>query len=163
MNKSGFTLIELLISITISSLILALLFETIQISKTSNDTYERAYLKKSEQANFLKSIHIDLTSADKSTIKIENKQNTHLLSFQTRNSYKAYNRPYVYYIYHDGKLLRAESKYPKLSKSKLLANDIDMIKSITKFKSYRDVNKSSILIYYTDNLKKEHLFQVPLF
>lgn len=164
--KRSFTLIELLISITISALILSLLFESIQVSKTSNDAYTRAYIKKLEQSNFLRVLNQDLVQAKKRTIKIKNRKTENILSFRSYNSQKGYTYPYISYIYSQDKLFRVESKYAKIESKKILANDIDLISSIKEFKAYKDRNSStkhSILIYYTDNIKNKHTFQIPLY
>ncbi len=164
--KKSFTLIELLISVTISALVLSLLFESVQVSKTSNEAYQRAYIKKLEQSSLLTTITQDLSQANKDSIIAYNSKEASMLSFRSKNSHKNYEYPYIYYIFGKKKLLRAESKYKKLDKQKLLANDIDVITSITEFKAYKDKNTSTsqkaVLIYYKDNLKKQHMFQIPL-
>lgn len=164
--KKSFTLIELLISITISALVLALLFESIQISKTSNDAYQRAYIKKLEQSRLLTTINQDLLQADKNSIKTYNSKEASMLSFRSKNSYKNYEYPYIYYIFGNKKLLRAESKYKTINNDGILANDIDIINSIIDFKAYKDNNTTkgnkAILIYYQNNLKKKHIFRIPI-
>ena len=164
--KKAFTLIELLISVTISALVLSLLFESVQVSKTSNEAYQRAYIKKLEQSSLLTTITQDLTRSDKKSIKAYNSKEVSMLSFRSKNSYKNYEYPYIYYIFGNKTLLRAESKYKKLNNKKLLANDVDVISSIIEFKAYKEKNtttsKKAVLIYYKDNLKKQHVFQIPL-
>jgi type II secretory pathway pseudopilin PulG len=164
--KKSFTLIELLISVTISALVLSLLFESIQVSKVSNETYQRAYIKKLEQSSLLTTINQDLLQADKKSIKIYNSKEANMLSFRSKNSYKNYEYPYIYYIFSNKKLLRAESKYQKIDNKNILANDIDIISSIVEFKAYKDKNTSkghkAVLIYYKNNLKRKYIFRIPV-
>ncbi|RLA82808.1 MAG: hypothetical protein DRG78_06170 [Epsilonproteobacteria bacterium] len=146
----SFTLVEILISISLFSIIVLFLYQSLDITQTSNQFYSKKLNQKQDINNMKKIFFLDLIhSLDKSStiIEIDSDKN----SIAKINSTNYYHNPFynniTYLVTKDRNLVRIESLKPfikdKLDDSFFENSYIDILdNNITKFKVSRNTIES---------------------
>jgi prepilin-type N-terminal cleavage/methylation domain-containing protein len=157
--KKGFTLLEILISITIFSIVILFLYQTLDITQKSNNFYSQKLKDKQNLNNFKKLIFRDIINKQ-NDIKIElDRDNNHIVKYQTKNTYhNPFYNNITYFVTKDKELVRIESKTIFDEKN---INDeffntayIDIIAyNIEKFKINTSKDKTSFYIKKSNNIE----------
>jgi prepilin-type N-terminal cleavage/methylation domain-containing protein len=164
-NKNAFTLVEMLISITLFTIITLFLYQTLDLTKKSNDFYESKLNIKLDENNLKKLLFLDFINKIKPEIEISlHKNHNNIIQLQSANTY--HNPFYIYITYflsREKNLVRIESK-TKFNPKKINENFfesayIDII--------YRNVDKieakkidNEILLYINTNKDKKILMRL---
>jgi prepilin-type N-terminal cleavage/methylation domain-containing protein len=161
MKKSkGFTLIEILISISIFSIVVVFLYQTLDMTQKSNDFYSEKLEDKQNQ-NYLKKIFfLDLMHKQGAEKIIKDREENSIFSFKSTNTYhNPFYEHITYMISKEKNFLRIESK--KEINTKRLDEDffknsfIDVIdNNITKFKVKTQKDKKVVFYLLKDNKQK---------
>ncbi len=111
MNKKAFTLVEVMISITIFSIVIVFLYESLNLSKKFNDIFARHVDNYIESFDLQKILYLDIIEAKGNiTITPDRNKNTILKIINTNNTYHSVFSKYItYFINKNGKLIRVES------------------------------------------------------
>ncbi len=157
--KRSFTLVEMIISITLFSIVLVFLYKALDITKLSNQFYNKKLIQFEAKSDIKKLIFTDILNKDNNiTMKIDKNKNT-ILQFNSSNTYhNPFYTNITYLISKNNNLLRLESKN-KFNKNKIynfIDNSyIDIVDyNISKFKIAKNKtdNKSYVLyIKYNNN------------
>lgn len=113
--KKAFSLVEVIVSITIFSIVIIFLYQTLDMTKTSNNFYEKS-LNKIIDKNTLKEIVFEdllsVTDTNSTIISVDKNKNS-ILQLQTINTFHnpLFNN-ITYLLSKDDKLLRIESLDP---------------------------------------------------
>lgn len=113
--KKAFSLVEVIVSITIFSIVIIFLYQTLDMTKTSNNFYEKN-LNKIIDKNTLKEIVFEdllsVTDTNSTIISVDKNKNS-ILQLQTINTFHnpLFNN-ITYLLSKDDKLLRIESLDP---------------------------------------------------
>lgn len=168
MNKKGFTLVEVMVSITIFSIVIVFLYQSLNLSKTFNQTFKRHLNNHISMYDLEKIIFEDiLETKGEISIKTDKNNNTIFQITQSNNTYHdPFNKYITYLLSNNNKLIRIESKdefNTTSSISQFLDKDdvyIDIIaKDITKFKVLSNIqNADAFTIYITTLDEKDYLF-----
>ncbi len=163
LKKYGFTLIEILISISIFSIVIIFLYQTLDMTQKSNLFYSKKLTNKQNQNNIKKIFFLDLIHKSKNITTKLDKENNTIVTLQTTNTYhNPFYTNITYLVSREKNLLRIESK-TKFNQSKL--NDlffdtsyIDTLDSnITTFKILEQKNKK-IAIYIEKEKQEKVIF-----
>ena len=173
MKRRAFTLIEVMVSITIFSIVMAFLYESLNHSKNFNKIFERHVDNYIESFDLQKIINEDIIET-KDSISIEEDKdgNTILLIKNTNNTYhNPFNKYVTYILSKENNILRIESKKEfkyKEFKSEFFDDEntyIDiLVKDIKKFlvlKNLKDENGFSF--YIESSNSKNYLFSAKKF
>ncbi|MEA3384309.1 MAG: prepilin-type N-terminal cleavage/methylation domain-containing protein [Campylobacterota bacterium] len=160
-SKKAFTLVEILISISLFSIIILFLYQTLDMTKKSNSFYSQKLDIKKDQNDIKKVIFLDLIHADKNSVKIslDNDENT-IFQITTTNIYhNPFNKHVTYLVSKEQNLLRIESKIV-FNKNKIDENFfnnsyIDILdKELKKFKVNKQINKKIVFYILKENQEK---------
>ena len=162
--KKSFTLIEMIISITLFSIIIIFLYQTLGITQKSNKIYKEE-LNKIIKSQDIKSLFFEdlLNAKNKKIYKTKNKNM--ILSMQTSNTF--HNTSFInilYIVSRENNLIRVESikKYDDKKIQKYVNSEkkyIDIIKKdIELFNIYK--NKNIYTIYLKTKQNKDILFSI---
>lgn len=163
MMKKGFTLLELLIAVTIFSLILLYLYQSLATLQGANAFYGERLESAKQQHRVLKSIYLDLSLSGNVEIVNEEKAFDVVL-MQTSNSLHRRIMPYVGYRVKEGLLYRIESSkklsYPFDADQPM---SVDLLGSAKRFRLYLNQAKTHYLLdlQYSDG--KETFVKVRAF
>lgn len=151
--KKGFTLIEILISIVLLLLLISVLYNVLNISKTSQTNIEH-FIAQQKEYLFYNLVYLDILNATSKIDILQNDTNLQsILLFQTKNSIHSLYNPYVVYLVKNNKLYRVESNY-KLRLPLNLEHRYffaDLIKnSIHRFKVYLSSQKNKVIFFIND-------------
>jgi len=160
MYKRAFSLVEVLVSITLFSIILIFLYDTLDITAKSNHFYSEKLEDKQKNNNIKKIIFSDFINKDDNNISIVlDKNKNSILSLSTNNTYhNPFHNNITYLITQEDSLVRIESK-KKFDKKKL--NDdffddanIDILDDkIKKLKIKEEKKKIYFYLEYKDKTK----------
>ena len=160
MMKKSFTLVEILISISLFSIIILFLYQSLDITTKSNDFYTLKLEDKQKQNNIKKILFLDFTFETNSSVVSEDSDKNSIISFKSTNTYhNPFYENITYMVSKEKNLLRIES-YTKFDKLKLDDNFFDtsyidiLDSNITKFK-VKLQNKKKII--YIQNLNKNKI------
>lgn len=168
MNKKAFTLIEIVVSITIFSIVLIFLYQSLDISKKFNKTYSN-HLDKYLSISYLeKLIYEDIFETTGSISIDEDKNKNTILKIKNSNNtfHYPFNSHITYLLSKENNILRIESN-TKYEKDKIdmnfLNNEntyIDIVaKNIKKFLVLENKkNKNGFTIYLETIENKSYLF-----
>jgi len=163
MNKKSFTLIEILISISLFSIIILFLYQSLNMMTNSNAFYSKKLDTKQKENNIKKILFLDIINKELNSsdvVFLKDRDENSILNFKTTNTYhNPFYQNITYMVSSNKNLLRIESKN-KFEKEKL--NDvffdtsyIDIIdQNISKFKANQQNEKISI---YIQKLNKDKI------
>ncbi|MEA3352816.1 MAG: prepilin-type N-terminal cleavage/methylation domain-containing protein [Campylobacterota bacterium] len=159
-KTKAFTLVEILISITLFSIIILFLYETLNITQKSNDLYSEKLSEKQNSNIIKKIIFFDLMHNDKTSLLLsKNNDEQTTLSMKTTNTYHNPFFQHITYLLSKGELIRVESKkkfdIKKLNDDFFKDSYIDVLdRDIKKFKVVIHNNKQvSFFIQKSDTQK----------
>ncbi len=170
MNKKGFTLIEVMVSITIFSIVIVFLYQSLNLSKTFNETFTKHLNNYISIYDLEKIIFEDiLETKGEISIKTDKNDNTIFQITQSNNTYHdPFNKYITYLLSNNNKLIRIESKEKfdiTKSKNAFLEKQntyIDIVaKDIEKFKILNNIKNSKAFTIYIKTVQgKDYLFSV---
>jgi prepilin-type N-terminal cleavage/methylation domain-containing protein len=160
--KKSFTLIEVMISIVLFSIIILFLYQTLDITKKTNQFYSKKLEIKQDENRLKRLFFDDFINKQNNNIKIlKDQRDNNILSLSTSNTY---HNPFftniTYLLSKDGKLIRIESLKPfdinkldygffDMAFIDIIYKDIKMIK-VKKIDNdilfYLKLNNSTLLI-----------------
>lgn len=160
MKKNSFTLVEILVSITIFSIVVLFLYETLDMTKKSNNFYSEKLEDKQEQTRIKKILFLDMMHKV-GDIKIDShKDGSKIVKFRSKN---IYHNPFydniTYLVSRDKNLIRIESK-KEFDQKKL---DDDFFKNsyidhfdtnVTKLQVKKQADKSLVFYILKENKEK---------
>ncbi len=162
--KKAFTLVEILISISLFSIIILFLYQTLDMTKKSNSFYSNKLEIKQKQNELKKILFLDMIQkyADNNSTKIlvDNEKNA---IFQIKST-NIYHNPYyeniTYMVSKEKNLLRIESKNifnkEKLNDEFFNSLYIDVLENnISKFKVSKQTNKK--IVFYLEKENKDKI------
>jgi len=162
MGKKSFTLIEMLISITLFSIIIIFLYDTLDLSKKANKFFYSKLELSKEQVKLKKLFFEDIINSDKNTIIIhEDKNKNSILSMKSNNIFhNNFNNYITYFISKENNLLRIEHKKMYKTKNNFRNNKqfIDkVLKKIDLFKVKKIANKEIVISIKSKKVTKMYL------
>ncbi len=130
---------ELLLAISILSIIMLFLYETLATLHKTNTIYGERLDVTSKQEKFLKTFSSDMSLAIGKSVTIQNlDKDGDILLFQTSHSVHQRIMPYVGYIYVDEVLYRIEASekftYPLTGDEEMV---VDSLGAVKRFRIYR--------------------------
>jgi len=162
MNKRAFSLIEILISISLFSLILIFLYETLDMTTKSNQFYSKK-LEMKQNKNHLKSIIfsdlINIKNTNTKYIAITDRRKNSILNFKTQNTYhNPFYNNITYLVTKNKNFVRIESKnkfdIKKLDDEFFKYTYIDILSTnVSKLKIKQEDKKFYFYIEYKDKSK----------
>ncbi|MEA2050808.1 MAG: prepilin-type N-terminal cleavage/methylation domain-containing protein [Campylobacterota bacterium] len=111
--KKSFTLVEILISISLFSIIILFLYQTLDMTQKSNDFYSSKLDLKKEQNNIQKILFLDtINQIENNNTIIENtKDDYSILTLKTSNTFhNPFYQHITYMVSKNKNLIRIESK-----------------------------------------------------
>lgn len=137
--KRGFTLIELMISITILSVIMLFLYQSLASLRSSNTFYGDRLSAIADQQKLLKALYLDFALSAPGSVSIQNlDSHGDMVMMQTSHSVHQRIMPYVGYIFNDEELFRIESSqkfaYPLFGDEEMV---VDSLGAVNHFRLYR--------------------------
>jgi len=160
--KKAFTLLEVLISITLFSIIVIFLFQSLDISQKSNNFYSNQLELKQNDNSLKKMFFLDFVHNDSNITAPFDSENNSILTFKSSNTYHNPFYNYItYFVSKESNLIRIESKEKfennKLSDMFFDTCYIDIVaKDIIKFK----LDKKKKSIYIKQKEKEDILFSI---
>ena len=158
MRRQAFTLIEMMIAITLFSVVMIFLYQSMATLDKSNRFYSDKLHDISKEQSLFKTLYLDLSLsvANSGVINSINK-NEDMVFLQTSHVVHTHVMPYIVYFVKDKHLYRVESAtkltYPFESNLNVLIDDFGEIK---KFRLYK--NSTHFLLHLNidgkDNLMK---------
>ncbi|MEA3290246.1 MAG: prepilin-type N-terminal cleavage/methylation domain-containing protein [Campylobacterota bacterium] len=162
MKRKAFTLVEILVSITLFSIIVLFLYQTLDITKQSNDFYTKHLDEKQLQNHIKKILFMDIMHSKENSVKIsKDKDNNTILTMETTNTYHNPFFNHITYLLIDGELIRMETKVKfdrkKLNDSFFSNSYIDILQTkVDKFKAV--IQKDKKVSVYILKGDKKYLF-----
>ena len=163
LNKKSFTLVEILISISLFSIIILFLYQTLDMTKKSNTFYSTKLDIKKNENSIKKIIFLDLIHKSKdinSTKTTLDKEKNSIFQIKSANIYhNPFYENITYMVSKEKNLLRIES-FDTFDRGKLTENFfnksyIDTLDSnITKFKAIVQNDKKIVFYLEKDNNQK---------
>ncbi len=144
MNKKSFTLIEMLISITLFSIVIVFLYNSLEQSEKSNKFYSKKLNEQKNYKQIKKTFFEDIVNRkiNENFSIIEDKNKNAILTFKTKNTF---HNPFYEYVTY--KIIDKNILYRIQSKTKLHEGFIDIVhNNVIKFK-VAIKNKKFIIIY----------------
>jgi len=163
MKKKSFTLIEMLISITLFSIIIIFLYDTLEQSKNSNIFYSKK-LDELKNISKIKKLFFEDIVNKKNNSKFSitpDKNKNSILHFQSKNSFHNPFYKYITYkIVDENTLVRIQSK------TTFEGAFVDVVyENIIKFKVIENKDlkkKKSIVIYFEFENEKSYFISLVL-
>jgi len=160
MRRSAFTLIEMMIAITLFSVVMIFLYQTMATVDRSNRFYSEKLEDITYDQTLIKTLYLDLSLSLPNKGSIENiDRKTDMLFLQTSHVIHTHVMPYVVYFVKEHHLYRVESatplSYPFESNINVLIDDFG---TLEKFRIYK--NSTHFLIDISRDGKEENLFKV---
>lgn len=164
MKRKAFTLVEILVSITIFSIVILFLYNTLDMANKGNEFYNDKLVKKQEENRLKKVLFLDMvhisSDTNNSFSSMPDRERNSIVTFKTTNIYHNPFYEYVtYMVSREKNLLRIESKKKFNSKAldELFFENayIDHFDSnITKF-LVKEQGDKSIVFYIEKNNEDE--------
>jgi len=159
MRRSAFTLVEMMIAITLFSVVMIFLYQSMASLDKSNRFYGDKLQTITTEQSLFKTLYLDLTLARANSDEIISiNKDEDLLLLQTSHVIHTHVMPYIAYFVKEKHLYRVESatrlSYPFESNLNALIDDFGEVK---KFRLYK--NSTHFLLHIdidgkTDNLLK---------
>ena len=139
-RHTGFTLMELLIAITLLSIIMLYLYESLSTLRSSNTFYGEKLAAIAEQQKLLNTLYLDLALTTPGSVDIQNQEKSaDIVLMQTSHSVHQRIMPYVGYIFNNNKLYRIESSqkisYPLYGDEEMVVDDLGPTKHFRLYQS----------------------------
>ena len=167
LKRAAFTLVELLISIALMSIIILLLYQSLNQTKLSNQKFSEFYERQNRYTKLIDLIKRDFLEADEKSIKIVRGREKEFdtIKLKTQNSIKGIFNPYVlYYVAReDDSLIRAESTRsinPGMVGLDTPFKATLIEKNVLKFRVFKDKKRYLFYIEFKD--KKPIVFNIEL-
>jgi len=137
-SRGGFTLMELLIAITLLSVIMLYLYETLSTLRSSNAFYGDRLVAIANQEKLLKTFYLDLALSTPGSVDVQNQdKHADIVLMQTSHSVHQRIMPYVGYIFNNHQLYRIESSakitYPLYGDEEMV---VDSLGAANHFRLY---------------------------
>lgn len=160
MRRHAFTLIEMMIAITLFSVVMIFLYQSMANLDKSNRFYGDKLQEIASEQSLLKTLYLDLSLAEAGSININNiSKNDDMVFLQTSHVVHTHVMPYVVYYLNNSHLYRIESavklSYPFESNINALIDDFGEVK---KFRLYK--NSTHFLLHINVDGKKENLLKI---
>lgn len=159
--KHSFTLMEVLISITLFSIIVVFLFQSLNISLKSNDFMITQNNELDDINQIKKVIILDMMNADEDTLQIEKDRNKNtLIYFQSKHTLHDKFNSYICYCIVNGQFVRVESfeqfDLRTLTESSLENIFVDILfKNVKQFDLIKSMKKTNPVYLFFINLKSK--------
>ena len=158
--RRAFTLLELMIAISLLSIIMLYLYQTLSTLQTGNSFYGERLDRAEKQQKILRTLYLDLALSDNQIVTIVNEEKDHdIVLMRSLNSVHGRIKPYIGYIFNDNGLFRIESsdklEYPL---SRDLEMQVDYLGDYRQFRIYR--SKVHFLADLIDAEGEAHLFKI---
>lgn len=161
-KTKAFTLIEIIIAISLFSIIILFLYQSLELTKKSTQFFTQKVDNISKEGKIKKILYLDFINKDTTTIEIDTDDNSNtIVSLNTTNYYhNPFYKHVTYLLSKENNLLRIESltKFNKTQLKDIFFNRayIDILDNkIEKFK----VKQNSDKIYiYINRLNGEQTF-----
>ena len=160
MRRHGFTLIEMMIAITLFSVVMIFLYQSMATLDKSNQFYSDKLQNISTEQSLFKTLYLDLSLSEPNSGEINNiNKNEDMVFLQTSHVVHTHVMPYVVYFVKDHHLYRVESatklNYPFESNINALIDDFGEVK---KFRLYK--NNTHFLLHLNINGKEDNLLKI---
>jgi prepilin-type N-terminal cleavage/methylation domain-containing protein len=154
-NKKAFSLVEILISISLFSIIIIFLYQTLDVTERSNKLYTKELISKQDQNYLKKILFMDFINKKDGLanidILVDNRKNSIVKIKTTHTCHNPFYQNITYLVSRKNNLIRLESK-SKFDKTRLDDDFFDYCyvdiiqKDIEKFKVVRQNNKINLYI-----------------
>lgn len=160
MRRNAFTLIEMMIAITLFSMVMIFLYQSMATIDKSNQFYGEKLATMTTEQSLYKTIYLDLSLAVANTIEINDiNKNQDMVFLQTTHVIHTHVMPYVVYFVKNKHLYRVESatklSYPFESNINALIDDFG---PLNKFRLYK--NSTHFLLHLNINGKEDTLLKI---
>ncbi len=160
MRRHAFTLIEMMIAITLFSVVMIFLYQSMANIDKSNRFYGDKLQEISSENSLLKTLYLDLSLAEANTITIKSMtKNDDMVFLQTSHIIHTHVMPYIVYYLKKSHLYRIESAtkltYPFENNVNALIDDFGEVK---KFRLY--TNSTHFLLHINIDGKKDNLLKI---
>ncbi len=140
MKRHAFTLLEMMIAITLFSVVMIFLYQSMASLDKSNRFYGDKLKSISTEQSLFKTLYLDLALSQSNVSEIINiNKNEDIVLMQTRHVVHTHVMPYVAYLIKDSHLYRVESaaklSYPFENNLNVLIDDFG---EMTKFRLYKN-------------------------
>lgn len=152
MKRHGFTLIEMMIAISIFSVMVLFLYESLSQLRTANSFYSEKVRMLSERQKVYKTLYLDLALSIPKSVKIRNiDKESDFVTMQTSHSVHHRIMPFVAYLVKEGRLYRIESSK---AFEQPLRRDVDLIvdtlMEAKTFRLYASASAEHHLLHFED-------------
>lgn len=160
MRRTAFTLIEMMIAITLFSVVMIFLYQSMATLDKSNQFYSNKLDDIKTKQSLVKTLYLDLSLSVANSGEINNiNKNEDMLFMQTTHVIHTHVMPYVVYFVKNKHLYRVESatklSYPFESNINVLIDDFGEVK---KFRLYK--NSTHFLLHLNINGKEDTLLKI---
>lgn len=160
MRRHAFTLIEMMIAITLFSVVMIFLYQSMANIDKSNRFYGDKLQEISSENSLLKTLYLDLSLAEVNTLTIKSMtKNDDMVFLQTSHIIHTHVMPYIVYYLKKSHLYRIESAtkltYPFENNVNALIDDFGEVK---KFRLY--TNSTHFLLHINIDGKKDNLLKI---
>lgn len=160
MRRHAFTLIEMMIAITLFSVVMIFLYQSMANLDKSNRFYGDKLQEISSENSLLKTLYLDLSLAKADSIEINNiTKNDDMVFLQTSHVIHTHVMPYIVYYLKKNRLYRIESvsklNYPFENNVNASIDDFGEVK---KFRLYK--NSTHFLLHINIDGKKDNLIKI---
>lgn len=140
MRRYAFTLIEMMIAITLFSVVMIFLYQSMASLDKSNRFYGDKLQTISTEQSLFKTLYLDLALSESNVGEIINiNKNEDIVLMQTRHVVHTHVMPYVAYLIKKKHLYRIESaaklSYPFESNLNLLVDDFGKVQKLRLYKN----------------------------
>ncbi len=160
MRRTAFTLIEMMIAITLFSVVMIFLYQSMATLDKSNRFYGHKLDDIKTQQSLVKTLYLDLSLSVANSGEINNiNSDEDMVFMQTSHVLHTHVMPYVVYLVKNRHLYRVESvsklSYPFESNINALIDDFGEVK---KFRLYK--NSTHFLLHLNIDGKEETLLKI---
>jgi len=160
MRRSAFTLIEMMIAITLFSVIMIFLYQTMAKIDSSNRFYSEKLEAITTDQELMKTLYLDLALSLPNQGAIDNiDRNVDMLFLQTSHVIHTHVMPYIVYFLKEKHLYRVESAtpltYPFESNLNVLIDDFGHVETFRVYK-----NSTHFLVHLSRNGREDNLFKI---
>ena len=160
MRRPAFTLIEMMIAITLLSVIMIFLYQSMASLDKSNRFYGERLQSISAEQSLYKTLYLDLTLSEPTSVQIiNNNKDEDILLLQTSHVVHTNVMPYIAYLIKEKHLYRIESAtrvtYPFESNLNAVIDDFGEMKTFRLYK-----NSTHFLLHLNVDGKQNNLFKI---
>lgn len=158
--RRGFTLLELLIAVSLLSIIMLYLYQSLSTLQEGNRFYGETLKQVNREQKLLKVLYLDLALSEKGSVTVVDEDRNHdIVLMQTAHSIHHRIMPYVGYVINQHGLFRIESSqeltYPLRGDEEM---QIDPLGAFDHFRVYR--TKTHFLVDIWPLEGEQQLFKV---